>query len=296
MIKRLRELRIVPIVLVATICLLVLKTFGLVFEGGYTLGDLAGPKPDGASNASGTSPKQSWAKQVFNFPNGKSPDDASNSDVSQTLAPNSLGSPDITGSVDETKAAAAAPNARPAGPAGKPGEAPAKIPDGKVIPVDTGRPQSASERAILERLQERRGEIEGRERDLDMRENLLKAAEKRLEERISDLKALEARISDATVKKDEVEATRFKNLVSMYENMKPKDAAKIFDHLDARVLLDMSSQINPRKMSDILAQMAPDSAERLTEELAKRFNAKPQRTSEESPAALPKIVGKPIGN
>ncbi len=32
--------------------------------------------------------------------------------------------------------------------------------------------------------------------------------------------------------KDESEAARFKSLVTMYENMKAKDAAKIFDRLD----------------------------------------------------------------
>ena len=32
----------------------------------------------------------------------------------------------------------------------------------------------------------------------------------------------------------------------MYENMKPRDAAKIFDRLDVDVLLQVASQINPR--------------------------------------------------
>ena len=56
----------------------------------------------------------------------------------------------------------------------------------------------------------------------------------------------------------------------MYENMKPKDAARIFDRLDMKILVDVSTQMNPRKMSDILAQMSPDAAERLTVRLANR--------------------------
>ena len=54
----------------------------------------------------------------------------------------------------------------------------------------------------------------------------------------------------------------------MYENMKAKDAARIFDRLDMRILLEVATQINPRRMSDILAQMSPEAAERLTVELA----------------------------
>ena len=63
----------------------------------------------------------------------------------------------------------------------------------------------------------------------------------------------------------------------MYENMKPKDAAKIFDRLDIRVLIEVANQINPRRMSDILAQMSPEAAERLTVELANRRRARTSR-------------------
>ena len=76
----------------------------------------------------------------------------------------------------------------------------------------------------------------------------------------------------------------------MYETMKPKDAAKIFDRLDIRVLLEVASQINPRRMSEILAQMSPEAAERLTVEIA---DPRPRPTGRVNPANLPKIDGKP---
>jgi flagellar motility protein MotE (MotC chaperone) len=90
-----------------------------------------------------------------------------------------------------------------------------------------------------------------------------------------------------------VGAERFKSIVSMYENMKPKDAARIFDRLDMRILIDVSTEMNPRKMSEIMAQMSPDAAERLTVELANRANAQPKT---QSPDQLPKIEGKPTAN
>jgi hypothetical protein len=49
--------------------------------------------------------------------------------------------------------------------------------------------------------------------------------------RLAELKAVEAGINVATGRKKEAEAARFKGLVTMYENMKPRDAAKIFDRL-----------------------------------------------------------------
>ena len=83
---------------------------------------------------------------------------------------------------------------------------------------------------------------------------------------------------------------RDENVVSMYENMKAKDAAKIFDRLDMKVLVEVATQLNPRRMSDVLAQMSPEAAERLTVELA----ARPKDKS--NPADLPKIEGRPLAN
>ena len=55
--------------------------------------------------------------------------------------------------------------------------------------------------------------------------------------------------------------------------MKPKDAARIFDRLDMKILVEVSTHISPRNMSEILAQMSPEAAERLTVELANRARA-----------------------
>src|SRR5438093_6219553 len=283
MIRRLRDIRLIPIVLIAITALFALKAFGLIFDGGYTLtqsslrqagdpevtGAVGAPKrveapkavPPRTQQGTNQGAKQSWAQQMFNFP-------------------------DITGAVAESKSAEPAPKGnRPAPKAAEPAPAPASTP-----PTPPERPVSPAERALLERLAERRSELEARGRDLDMREGLLKAAEKQLEARINELRELESRVNTAMQNKADSEASRFKNLVTMYDNMKAKDAAKIFDRLDMRVLLEVASQINPRRMSDIMAQMQPEAAERLTIELAAR--AKEKGGAPE----LPKIEGRPAAN
>ena len=82
-------------------------------------------------------------------------------------------------------------------------------------------------------------------------------AEKRIESRVEELKAVEARISTSSAQKSEADAARFKGIITMYEGMKPKDAAKVFDRLEMSVLFEIASQIAPRKMSDILGLMQP---------------------------------------
>jgi flagellar motility protein MotE (MotC chaperone) len=247
--KALRDIRVIPVVLIAIFGLAVLKIAGLVIDGGYVFDY----QPD--------SNKRSWAQETFNFPTGRT-DPA-----------------DITGSVHET----------PKAEAPKPViAAPDVKPDGVVVYPEQNQPVSASERAILERLQARRQELEARAREIDIRESLLKAAEKRIESRVEEMKAVEARVTTATTQKTEADAARFKGIITMYEGMKPKDAAKVFDRLEMSVLFEIASQIAPRKMSDILGLMQPESAERLTIEMARRAGADKSASATE----LPKIEGK----
>jgi flagellar motility protein MotE (MotC chaperone) len=129
-------------------------------------------------------------------------------------------------------------------------------------------PSSPSERAVLERLQERRGSLDERAREIEMRENLLRAAEKKVDGRIGELKEVEDRISAGARAEKEEADRQMKTIVIMYETMKPKDAAKVFDRLNISVLMPIATAMNPRKMAEVLAAMSPEAAERLTVALA----------------------------
>ena len=256
--KAFRDIRVLPVVLVAIFGLAVLKIAGLVIDGGYVF--------DYQPN---TSTKQSWAQENLGFPGGQK----------QKVDADDI----VTGSTH-----GAAPKKeeapKPAAPATE-----APKPDGVVLFPEQNPPSvSPSERAVLERLQARRLELEQRAREIEIRESLLKSAEKRIEGRVEEMKATEARLSGAGGQKVEQEAARFKGIITMYEGMKPKDAAKVFDRLEMSVLYDIASQIAPRKMSDILGLMQPEAAERLTVELARRAGA----DKSASTAELPKIEGK----
>jgi flagellar motility protein MotE (MotC chaperone) len=268
--KSVRDIRIIPVVLAAIFGFAVLKVAGLVIDGGYVF------------DYDPQSTKQSWAQETFNFPGGNKTEAAA----------------DITGSVDEKKEE----KSREDKPkedkkqeklkeeAAKPAVAPPEVakPEGAAVIPALGQPISPSERAILERLQSRRQELEARAREIDIRESLLKAAEKRIESKVQEMKAVESRITAVGEQKAEADAAHFKGIITMYESMKPKDAAKVFDRLEMPVLYEIASQIAPRKMSDILGLMSTEAAERLTTEMARR--AGPDKSA--SAADLPKIEGK----
>ncbi len=154
--------------------------------------------------------------------------------------------------------------------------------------INTGeRPPSISEKALLERLGERRDELDGRMRELELREKLLETVEKKVEGRVDELKQIEGKIGEANEKKNPAEAAGLKNLVVMYESMKPKDAARIFDRLSIDVLLPVVQQMNPRKMSEVLAAMSPEAAEKLTVAIASRAGAGAGRERTAAAPGLP---------
>lgn len=134
---------------------------------------------------------------------------------------------------------------------------------------------TASEADVIEGLSRRREQLDARARELDMREKVLAAAEKRVEQRIAELKSIEGRIEAMFGQRDEKAERQLADLVRMYEAMKPASAAAIFDTLEQDVLIDVIRRMKPAKASPILAAMKPDRAREVTVELA-RINALPQ--------------------
>ncbi len=214
----LHRLRLIPIVLVAAIGLFLLKVTGIVLDGGYTLGAGHQAKSDRAVSEAAvvTRPAQTADQQPAR---------------PRSWTQDMFGSPDVTGSVGAAKPAPPTETPAPDKADPKSARTPPKSPNGTVVQLDAPN-VSPSERALLERLSERRKDLEKRQSEMEMRDTLLKAAEKKLEERLGELKQAEERIVAATQQKEEVELHRLKNLVTMYESMKAKDAAKIFDGLD----------------------------------------------------------------
>jgi flagellar motility protein MotE (MotC chaperone) len=173
--------------------------------------------------------------------------------------------------------------------AGSGGEAAAAIdPSVRLTPDQFDRPSSA-EQNVLRALSQRRKELDMRERDIQMQGRLLEASERRVQVRIEELKEIEGRIETLFGVQEEAQEEQLMSLVTIYSNMKPKDAARILGQLDMDVLIQVVRRMNERKMSPILAAMDPIAAQELTIELATGGTNRPDfdMTSmlDEAPAA-----------
>lgn len=127
---------------------------------------------------------------------------------------------------------------------------------------------SPAEVQVLQSLGDRRRAIEARAADIESRGAILEAAEKRLDERIAELKRLEGDVKGLLGQLDEAEAARIDTLVAVYQRMRAKDAAQVFDGLEEDVLLQVAQRMRQQNLAEIMGLMAPDRARKLTVMLA----------------------------
>ncbi len=122
---------------------------------------------------------------------------------------------------------------------------------------------------LLQQLAERRQVLEFRERELEIQTGLLAAAESRIDKKVEELKVLRETISGLIKTLDAQQDARILRLVKIYQSMKPKKAARIFEKLNMDILLKVAERMKERKLAPIMAKMNPDKAREMTVELAR---------------------------
>lgn len=136
---------------------------------------------------------------------------------------------------------------------------------------------NSDEVRLLKELSKRREELDKTQEALQIKANMLKATENQLDQKLHDLQSLQSQVEEVMKAYTEKENGKIKSLVRIYENMKPKDAAKIFDALEMPILLDIVSHMKETKVSPILAAMQTNKASELSVELTKQKSVLDQR-------------------
>jgi flagellar motility protein MotE (MotC chaperone) len=129
---------------------------------------------------------------------------------------------------------------------------------------------SDSQIQLFKDLAKRRDQLDAREKAIAQREALLKAGEHELDQKVNELTALKGEIQSLLQTQSEEEKARLGSLVKIYEGMKPKDAARIFNTLDLDVLIRVMGAMSERKTSPILAEMDDERARTVTTMLAQQ--------------------------
>jgi flagellar motility protein MotE (MotC chaperone) len=275
-----KPLRFLPLVALAATSLLLLKLAGLLLDGRDVL---TGTKVLNAMGAQTEAHGEPGAKPAEATPAGEH-QTAEAPPAAEAPAGGGHGAaeappPPVEGKAAEAKHGGEGEAKKEAKPAGPPTD---------VESVLQTEHRTKGEIALLESLAQRRQEIEKREKDLDLRLNLMKAAEQRVEEKINTLKELQGKIETSSNQQEVQKSERYKQLVGLYSSMKPKDAARIFDELDNSILLALMKEMKTQTMSAIFAAMNPAKTRALTVAIA---NEAKQKVAEKSPDELPPISG-----
>ncbi|KAA0583351.1 hypothetical protein FZ983_01675 [Azospirillum sp. B21] len=150
----------------------------------------------------------------------------------------------------------------PGGSSGQPNAPAANAPPVPLGPINN--------QELLQHFADRRAEIERRTKEMEQREALLAAAEKRIDQKVAEMEKTRADIQKLMSQGDEKQSAQLESLVKIYETMKPKEAARIFEELDMPVLLGVIQKMKEQKTAPILAAMDPVKAKEVTSALVER--------------------------
>jgi len=128
---------------------------------------------------------------------------------------------------------------------------------------------SKEEMHLLQELSNRRRALDKTEESLNMKANVLKATEDKLEQKVSELKSLQDQVAELMKGYSAKEDEKYRSLVKIYENMKPRDAAKIFNELEMDMLVQIITRMKEPRSAPIIAAMYSSKAKELSIELAK---------------------------
>lgn len=154
----------------------------------------------------------------------------------------------------------------------------------KELDTTTDHRYTAVEVDLLQNLSKRREELDRWEANIQIKEAALDATQKRIDEKISQIEAMKKQVSELLEKYNTQEDAKIRSLVKIYENMKPVDAARIFDEVEMPILLLVIDAMAEKKASPILAAMNPKKAKQLTVELANERKLGSIKTNDTSPA------------
>lgn len=126
------------------------------------------------------------------------------------------------------------------------------------VPSAASCPETPAELAEALRLREQR--LTAREQAVQTREGELRLAETLLATRLTELTDAEERLANTIARVDGAAEADITRLASVYENMKPKEAAALFEEMDPDFAAGFLLRLRPETAAAIMAGMSSEAA------------------------------------
>ncbi|HQT62492.1 MAG TPA: hypothetical protein PLV07_09200 [Acidiphilium sp.] len=145
------------------------------------------------------------------------------------------------------------------------------------------------ERKVLLQLKQRAEQLDERAAALNRQKSELAVEKEAIAKQIAAIKPLAQKLEQISTAQKAADEKKWAALVSTYETMDPRSAARIFDGLDPKIVLNVIQRMSSRKSAPILAAMSPQKAQIVTEKLAgmSAMTPKPQPVASLLPDGAP---------
>lgn len=124
--------------------------------------------------------------------------------------------------------------------------------------------------ALLTALRNREATVAIRETDLNMRKKALDVAQIEIERRLDALEAAEQRLEATLTVAQTASEEDLARLTSVYENMKPKDAAELFNEMEPEFAAGFIARMKPDSAAKVMSGLNPQTAYSISIMLAGR--------------------------
>ncbi len=124
--------------------------------------------------------------------------------------------------------------------------------------------------ALLKALQVREARLQTEEATIEERRQALVIAESRIQERLGELVGAEAALAETLALADKASEADLARLTSVYENMKPKEAAALFAEMEPAFAAGFLSRMRPEAAAGVMAGLEPKTAYAISAVLAGR--------------------------
>ena len=156
------------------------------------------------------------------------------------------------------------------------GPALAKSTNDKQVEKKPATTETRDVEILLAELLSREERVKRREDKIMEKEKALEIANEAIDMRLATLQEAEKSLRATLAVADKAAETDLTQLTDVYQNMKPKDAAALFETMDPTFASGFLSRMPPEAAASILAGLSPDAAYTISVVMAGRNATVPQ--------------------
>jgi len=145
-----------------------------------------------------------------------------------------------------------------------------KTEEKKLTSTETVNNENSESDALdkLYKLTERKKELDLREEDINKKAKEIDQQKTYVEQKLKELEEYRIKISSMLQDRVKADAAKIDNLVQIYTNMRPGQAAKVFETMDEDLVIEILSKMKKKTAADVLNLMKAEKAQLFAERYA----------------------------